>query len=94
MRNRELEGQVTLGQIELKTQEAELLAASEIQTQLLPREIPRVKGLEVACAWQPARSVGGDYFDVLALASAPIPNPSETATVVTIPGLLRRLRAA
>ncbi len=72
MRNRELEGQVTLGQIELKTQEAELRAASEIQTQLLPREIPRVKGLEVACAWQPARSVGGDYFDVLALASAQI----------------------
>ena len=72
MRNRELEGQVTLGQIELKTQEAELRAASEIQTQLLPREIPRVKGLEVACAWQPARSVGGDYFDVLALDSAQI----------------------
>ncbi len=69
MRNRELEGQVTLGQIELKSQEAELRAASEIQTQLLPREIPRVKGLEIACAWQPARSVGGDYFDVLALAS-------------------------
>jgi sigma-B regulation protein RsbU (phosphoserine phosphatase) len=72
VRNRELEGQVTLGQIELKTQEAELRAASEIQTQLLPREIPRVKGLEVACAWQPAHSVGGDYFDVLALAPAQI----------------------
>jgi len=67
MRNRELESQVTLGRIELKTQEAELRAASEIQTHLLPREIPRVRGLEVACAWQPARSVGGDYFDVLAL---------------------------
>jgi sigma-B regulation protein RsbU (phosphoserine phosphatase) len=65
---RELESQVTLGQIELKTQEAELRAASEIQMHLLPREIPRLKGLEVACAWQPARSVGGDYFDVLALA--------------------------
>jgi sigma-B regulation protein RsbU (phosphoserine phosphatase) len=72
MRNRELESQVTLGQIELKTQEAELRAASEIQRHLLPREIPRVKGLEVACAWQPARSVGGDYFDVLALAPGQI----------------------
>ena len=68
MRARELESQVTLGQIELKSQEAELRAASEIQRHLLPREIPRSKGLEVACAWQPARSVGGDYFDVLALA--------------------------
>ncbi|MGO8816117.1 MAG: PP2C family protein-serine/threonine phosphatase [Terriglobia bacterium] len=68
MRTQELESQVTLGQTERKTQEAELRAASEIQTHLLPREIPRVKGLEVACAWQPARSVSGDYFDVLALA--------------------------
>jgi phosphoserine phosphatase RsbU/P len=31
-----------------------------------------VKGLEVACAWQPAHSVGGDYFDVFALARAQI----------------------
>jgi sigma-B regulation protein RsbU (phosphoserine phosphatase) len=66
--NRELESQVTLGQIGLKTQEADIRAAHEIQTHLLPREIPQVKGFEIACAWQPARSVGGDYFDVLALA--------------------------
>ena len=26
-----------------------------------------MKGLQVSCAWQPARSVGGDYFDVLAM---------------------------
>jgi sigma-B regulation protein RsbU (phosphoserine phosphatase) len=67
-RNRELESQVTLGQIELKTQEADLRAANEIQAHLLPREIPYLTGLQIACAWQPARSVGGDYFDVLALA--------------------------
>jgi len=66
-RNRELESQVTLGRIELQTQEAELRAANEIQNHLLPREIPSVEGVEIACAWQPARSVGGDYFDVLAL---------------------------
>jgi len=71
-RNRELESQVTLGRIELQTQEADLRAASEIQSHLLPREIPRVKGLDIACAWQPARSVGGDYFDVLALAAGRI----------------------
>jgi len=67
-RNQELESQVTLGQIELKTQEAEIQAAHEIQAHLLPREIPQVKGFQVSCAWQPARSVGGDYFDVLSLA--------------------------
>jgi sigma-B regulation protein RsbU (phosphoserine phosphatase) len=72
MRARELESQVMLGQIERETQEAEVRAASEIQTHLLPREIPQVKGLDVACAWQPARSVSGDYFDVLALAPGQI----------------------
>jgi sigma-B regulation protein RsbU (phosphoserine phosphatase) len=71
-RNRELESQVMLGRIELQTLEAELRAANEIQSRLLPREIPRVKGMEIACAWQPARSVGGDYFDVLAPAPGQI----------------------
>jgi len=66
-RNRELESQVTRGRMELQTQEAEITAAHEIQAHLLPREIPQVKGLQISCAWQPARSVSGDYFDVLAL---------------------------
>jgi sigma-B regulation protein RsbU (phosphoserine phosphatase) len=67
-RNRELERQITLGKIRIEKQEAELEAAHEIQMHMLPREIPQVKGLKVSCAWQPAQSVGGDYFDVLALA--------------------------
>ncbi len=71
-RNRELESQVTMGQLELRMQETELRAAHDIQTHLLPREIPQVKGFEVACAWQPAQSIGGDYFDVLALAPGEI----------------------
>jgi sigma-B regulation protein RsbU (phosphoserine phosphatase) len=71
-RNRELENQITVGRMKLQTQEAEIKAAHEIQTHLLPREIPQVKGLEVSCAWQPANSVGGDYFDVLTLAPGQI----------------------
>jgi len=71
-RNRELENQVTLGQIQLRTQEAELKAAHEIQAHLLPREIPQLKGFQISCAWQPAQSVGGDYFDVLTLAPGQI----------------------
>jgi sigma-B regulation protein RsbU (phosphoserine phosphatase) len=67
-RNRELESQVTRGRMELQTQEAEITAAHEIQAHLLPREIPQVKGFQISCAWQPARSVSGDYFDVLAIA--------------------------
>jgi phosphoserine phosphatase RsbU/P len=71
-RNQELESQVTLGQIQLQTQEQELKTAHEIQIHLLPREIPQVEGFQVSCAWQPAHSVSGDYFDVLALAPGQI----------------------
>jgi sigma-B regulation protein RsbU (phosphoserine phosphatase) len=67
IRNRELETQVTLGQTELKALASEMRAASEIQIHLLPLEIPRISGFEIACAWQPARVVSGDYFDVLSL---------------------------
>jgi len=42
-------------------------SAREIQESLLPKEIPQLPGFEVASAWQPARAVGGDYFDVLKL---------------------------
>ena len=71
-RNRELETQVTLGEIRLERQEAELKAAHEIQVHLLPREIPQVRGFQVSCAWQPAQSVGGDYFDVFEMAPGQI----------------------
>lgn len=45
--------------------EQELAAAEEIQRALLPKELPRIEGLDIAVAWRPARAVGGDYFDVL-----------------------------
>ncbi|HYJ88111.1 MAG TPA: SpoIIE family protein phosphatase [Pyrinomonadaceae bacterium] len=48
-----------------KKLEQELVDAEEIQRALLPQELPRIEGLEVAVSWQPARAVGGDYFDVL-----------------------------
>ena len=66
-RNRELESQVTVGQIQLQAHEAELKTAHEIQAHLLPHELPQMKPFQIACAWEPARSVGGDYFDVLTL---------------------------
>ena len=67
-RNRELEKQITVGQIKLQAHDAELTAAHEIQAHFLPHELPQMKPFDLACAWEPARSVGGDYFDVLALA--------------------------
>jgi phosphoserine phosphatase RsbU/P len=51
--------------IELQAHEAELKAAHEIQAHLLPHELPQMKPFQIACAWEPARSVGGEYFDVL-----------------------------
>jgi len=45
----------------------ELEQAREIQQFLLPKEIPQVAGFEIAGAWEPARVVGGDYFDVIKL---------------------------
>jgi sigma-B regulation protein RsbU (phosphoserine phosphatase) len=46
-------------------QEHEIAEARSIQEGLLPKEIPRLSGYEIASAWQSARVVGGDYFDVL-----------------------------
>ena len=45
----------------------ELEQAAEIQRNLLPREAPRLGGLDVAGQSLPCRSVGGDYFDFLTL---------------------------
>lgn len=46
-------------------QERELVEARSIQRRLLPRDIPQIEGYTIAAAWRPARTVSGDYFDVL-----------------------------
>jgi len=58
---------VERGSAQLELQEQELQRAREIQQSLLPKDIPQLPGFEVAGAWQPARTVGGDYYDVLRL---------------------------
>jgi phosphoserine phosphatase RsbU/P len=45
--------------------EREIAEARAIQEGFLPKEIPQIPGYEIASAWQSARVVGGDYFDVL-----------------------------
>jgi len=64
-KNLELQRAVEMGNTRSKQQEQELAKAREIQEGLLPKKIPQVRGLEVAGAWQPASTVGGEYFDVL-----------------------------
>jgi phosphoserine phosphatase RsbU/P len=48
-----------------KEQERELVEARSIQRRLLPTEIPQIDGCSIAAAWRPARTVSGDYYDVL-----------------------------
>ena len=48
----------------------EVADARAIQQRLLPKSIPQLPGYEIAGAWQPAQSVGGDYYDVLAFDDA------------------------
>jgi sigma-B regulation protein RsbU (phosphoserine phosphatase) len=47
--------------------ERELELAAAIQRQLLPRDLPKVAGLEIAARNRPTRQVGGDYFDLFPL---------------------------
>ena len=64
---RRLQSHVQLGLSEKHTPQTDLDQAHEIQVHLLPRETPQLEGFQIACAWQPALSVSGDYFDVLSL---------------------------
>jgi sigma-B regulation protein RsbU (phosphoserine phosphatase) len=66
-RNRELEQMVRSDMAERELQEQELNRAREIQQALLPKELPWIDGFEIAGIWEPARTVGGDYFDVIRL---------------------------
>ena len=66
-RNQQLEQTVEKGTIALQQQEEELKRAREIQQMLLPSTLPQPAGVQIAGAWQPAREVGGDYFDVIQL---------------------------
>ena len=66
-KNKLLEQTVERSTAALAQQEQELTRACEIQAGLLPKVLPQHPNLELAGAWQPARTVGGDYFDVVQL---------------------------
>jgi phosphoserine phosphatase RsbU/P len=66
-RNRELQHSVELEAAQRELQEQELERAREIQQSLLPKVIPQVPGFEIEGAWEPARVVGGDYYDIIRL---------------------------
>jgi len=58
---------MTTERIRLQREEVEFEQARDMQRTLLPRELPRVAGFDVAGTWEPARTVGGDYYDCLDL---------------------------
>jgi predicted ester cyclase len=52
--------------------EQELRVARRIQQALLPETIPQLDGWEIAQYYQPAREVGGDFYDFLLLADGSV----------------------
>jgi serine phosphatase RsbU (regulator of sigma subunit) len=44
--------------------EAQLEVAAKAQRSLLPRSLPTVKGFEFAAQFEPAKHIGGDFYDV------------------------------
>ena len=61
--------QIALGieNARLRTEQVEFDQARAMQQLLLPRQFPQIDGIRISGTWQPARSVGGDYFDALQL---------------------------
>jgi ketosteroid isomerase-like protein len=49
--------------IELERMEQELRVARRIQHASLPKEVPKLEGWQITPYYQPAREVGGDFYD-------------------------------
>jgi sigma-B regulation protein RsbU (phosphoserine phosphatase) len=63
--DQEVETQMRERQLRLELEEAR-----EIQRGLMPRRMPELKGFSLASAWQPARTVSGDYLAAFKLSDA------------------------
>src|SRR5207248_6860240 len=45
----------------------ELEIAQQIQSSILPRDVPRIAGIEIAARYVPMSAVAGDFYDFLLL---------------------------
>jgi phosphoserine phosphatase RsbU/P len=61
---------------------ADLEAARTLQSLLIPEKLPAIVNLEIGTAYHPAQEVGGDFYQILPLASS-IPN-SEPETLIVL----------
>jgi len=55
--------------IETEKLERELQVAREIQESILPQALPAIAGVDLGALIRPARAVGGDLYDLIALAN-------------------------
>ncbi|HTF55800.1 MAG TPA: PP2C family protein-serine/threonine phosphatase [Planctomycetota bacterium] len=54
-----------LDAVEKKMLQHELAIAEELQSNLLPRRIPKVEGVDLSAYYRPSEEVGGDYYDFI-----------------------------
>ncbi|MCU1472889.1 SpoIIE family protein phosphatase [Amnibacterium sp.] len=68
--------------------EQELHVAQLVQQQFLPAELPELGGWHVAAFYRPARTVGGDFYDVIQLADGRVMVVTGDVTDKGIPAAL------
>jgi serine phosphatase RsbU (regulator of sigma subunit)/anti-sigma regulatory factor (Ser/Thr protein kinase) len=51
--------------LEQEKMQKEIQVAKEIQTTLLPKNIPTAEGFDIASLYRSAKDVGGDYYDII-----------------------------
>ncbi len=69
-RNRQLEERVQAESRALQLHQEDFERAREIQQALMPTQLPQIQGCDLAAGCQPARMVGGDYYDAIRLGDA------------------------
>lgn len=52
-------------ELDQQAREHELKIATEIQSSLLPKQIPQIPGYDIAAFYHPSKEVGGDYYDFI-----------------------------
>ncbi len=71
-RNRQLEAKVEAEGRTLRMHEQDFERAREIQEALMPKQLPLIRGCRLSAVCQPARTVGGDYYDVIRLGESTV----------------------
>lgn len=70
-REREIIGEVRTRSTKLMAYEKEMEIGRRIQADFLPRSIPQLDNIELAFAFEAAREVAGDFYDVFRLTDLP-----------------------